>query len=295
MATPPAARTVPALVLTYGPSGSGKTTDSGFAFPNALFIASRGSLTSISSECGYEPKMVDAQTIDEATARLREASNKVDAVVVDDYSFLAEQTFADYEKKYSGFKMWGALRDATLAFRNAARYAGCHVMLNCWEQAPKTRTDGSFLRGGPMLSGRLPEQMPAMCDLVLRCGHDSMRKPWTGTYKCEYSPRYVQKDRFGICYALSPAPMNLGEILRAAGYSISRRPDLPWQEEVVEQFSQELLSTSSSAFVKTANDLYGKLVSAGIDPIAARWTLRDAADRTVIRRALNNRNARFIA
>ena len=287
---------LPALVLSYGPSGSGKTTDNVYSFPNGLYIATRGALLPAFHVCGYVPDSVEAATIDDATRKLKEAtkSGRYDAVIVDDFSFLAEQTMANYEKRYSGFKMWGALRDSTLAFRNAARHANCHVILNCWQKAPQTKPDGTFVRGGPLLSGKLPEQMPAMCDLVLQCGQDPMRKPWSGVYKCEHSTRYVMKDRFNICYTMSPAPMNMGEILRAAGFEISRHKSLPWQEDVVEQFSQQL-DAAGHALYDTANTLFGQLVNAKIEPKAARWTLRDALDRVVIRRALLNNNSRFIA
>ena len=100
------------------------------------------------------------------------------------------------------------------------------------------------------------------------------------------------KDRFGLCYALSPAPMNLGEILRQAGYDISRLKSLPWQEEVVEKFSMEL--ESSSDVYGKANELYAQLLSKGIDYRAAQWTLRDALDRMTIRRALSTQHARFV-
>ena len=284
-----------ALVMIYGSSGSGKTTDCGYSFPNGLFIAARGALQSIRHTCGYEPATIEATTIDDATKTLTKVTQqggKYDAIVIDDFSFLAEQTMAFWEKKTSGFTLFKKLRDSVLGFRNAARYANAHVVLNCWIQPPKTKNDGSYVRGGPMLSGKLPEQVPAMCDLVLQCSEDQGRQPWKGTYKCDYNSKYVMKDRFGLCYALSPAPMNLGEILRQAGYDISRLKSLPWQEEVVEKFSMEL--ESSSDVYGKANELYAQLLSKGIDYRAAQWTLRDALDRMTIRRALSTQHARFV-
>lgn len=284
-----------AMVMTYGGSGSGKTTDCGYSFPNGLFIAARGALQSVRHTCGYSPATVEATTIDDATATLLSVTKqggKYDAIIIDDFSFLAEQTMSVFEKKTSGFTLFKKLRDSIINFRNAARYANAHVVLNCWAQAPKTRGDGSYVRGGPMLSGNLPEQMPAMCDLVLQCAEDHGRQPWKGTYKCEFSSQYVMKDRFGLCYTMSPAPMNLGEILRTAGYEISRLSTLPWQEEVVEKFSREL--EASQDIFGTANTLYGQLLQKGVDPKAARWTLRDALDRMTIRRALSTQNARFV-
>lgn len=282
------------LVLTYGASGSGKTTDCGYSFPNALFLATPGSLQSITHTCGYTPSSMDIQTITDATKVIMDIKGKgYDAIVVDDFSFLAEKTMASLEKKYKGFSLWGALRDVTLEFRNAARYAGIHVVLNCWEQAPKTKGDGSYVRGGPMLSGKLPEQLPAICDLVLRCGREPRRKPWSGVYHCEHSQQFVMKDRFGVCYNLNPIPMNLAEIMRSVGVSVSRHKDLEWQEEIVEKFSDQLSNASPNDFNDTVEKLYKGLIDQNIDPKYARWTIRDVLDRTVIRKALSARSEKF--
>ena len=287
----------PTLVCTYGPSGSGKTTDLGYSFPNAVFIATRGALQPIRSLCGYEPTQLDATTIDDATKFLEKMAkvkdHDFDAVVVDDFSFLAEQQFAVYDKRFSGFTLWGKLRDAALAFRNAARYANVHVILNCWEQPPKMKQDGTRVRGGPMLSGKLPEQIPAMCDMVLRCGHEPMRKPWAGVYHCKYSTDYVMKDRYNVVSRLHPAPMNLAEIFRAAGHAVSRHKDLGWQEEIVEKVAQDLIGGNPVA--ETVNTAYKELLSGGVSTHAARWTMRDALDRSVIRRALAAQEDLFLS
>jgi len=289
--------TEPALVCTYGPSGSGKTTDLGYSFPNGVFIAARGAVQPVRSLCGYEPQVVEAQIIDDATKFLEKLSktkdHPYDAVLVDDFSFLAEQQFAVYDKRFSGFTLWGKLRESAIAFRNAARYANVHVVLNCWEQPPKLKADGTRIRGGPMLSGKLPEQIPAMCDMVFRCGHEAMRRPWPGVYRCGYSTDYVMKDRFDIAPRLDPAPMNLGEILRAAGYQIRRHKDLGWQEEIVASLSASIIDGAPLA--ETVNSSYKTLVEAGISPAAARWTMRDAMDRAVILRALQATDDTFLS
>ncbi len=291
----------PAFVLTYGPSGSGKTTDCGYSFPNGLFIAARGALKSVSSVCGYTPAQIEVQTIAEATNTILELQKKggnYDAVVIDDFSFLAEQQFAVIEKKFARssntFAKWGALRDCVIDFRNAARYCRFHVILNCWEKGPKSNTDGTRTRGGPMLSGKLPESVPAMCDIVLRCGNEPMRKPWTGVYKCEQSPNYVMKDRTDVVSRLGTAPMNLAEILRAGGYQVSRLESLEWQEEFIEKVASELLKGDGSQDSVVANDYFQKLKGNGIDARVARWTLRDALDRAVIRRATHVAESQFI-
>ena len=292
----------PVLALTYGPSGIGKTTDTGLSFPNALFIAAPGALQSIRNVAGYSPLVENATTIPDVTKlvntvgsyKAKGSDTKIDAVVVDDFSYLAEQTFAQFEKKFTGFRLWGELRDAIIDFRNAARFAKVHIVVNCGEQPPKEKPGGARVKGGPMLSGNLPEQVPAMFDMVLRCGLDPMRKPWPGIYQCVADPNYVMKDRLHIATAAHPAPMNMAELIRAAGYNVSRHPDLPWQEDVVTKVSAQMVQDGAAKDKDTANTVYSDLVKNGINPAHARWTLRDAMDRTVISRALTARNSVFL-
>jgi hypothetical protein len=281
------------MVCTYGPSGIGKTTDQGYSFPRALFVAAPGALSSIRSTCGYEPASThDIKTILEATALLTQVRGEFEQVVIDDFSFMAEQTFSTLEKKYSGFKLWGKLRDVALEFRNVARFCGMDVILNCWEQGPKTRDDGTKVRGGPMLSGRLPEQIPAMCDVVLRAKHDRSRSPWPASYECSAHPSFVMKDRFNVASRATPCPMNLAEILRASGREVQRHPDLEANEEVVEAFTQNLQDADSP--IKKANELYAMLLSEDVPTPVARWILRDAMDRHSIRTALLKAEQTFI-
>lgn len=291
----------PVLSLSYGPSGIGKTTDTGLSFPNALFIAAPGALQSIRNVAGYSPLVENASTLLDVTKlvntvgsyKAKGADTKIDAVVVDDFSYLAEQTFASLEKKFNGFRLWGELRDAVLDFRNAARFAKVHVVVNCWEQAPKDKAGGGRVKGGPMLSGNLPEQVPAMFDMVLRCGQDPMRKPWQGIYQCTLDPNYIMKDRLNVASAAHPAPMNMAELIRAAGYQISRHADMPWQEEMVEKVATSMLEAGPNQDKDIANKVYADLIRHATVP-QARWTLRDAMDRAVIRRALAARDATYL-
>ena len=293
----------PVLSLVYGGSGAGKTTDSGFSFPNALFIAAPGALQSIRHNAGYEPLVENATTIPDVTKlittigsyKAKGSDTKIDSVVVDDFSYLAEQTFASLEKKFNGFRLWGELRDAVIDFRNAARFAKVHIIMNAWEQPPKDKPGGARVKGGPMLSGNLPEQVPAMFDMVLRCGMDPMRKPWSGVYQCTLDPNYIMKDRLNIASACHPAPMNMAELIRAAGYDLSRHPDLAsWQEGVVAKVAAQMVHDGAGRDKDTANAVYADLVKNAVHPLHARWTLRDAMDRAVIQRALAARASVFL-
>lgn len=280
------------VVCTYGPSGIGKTTDQGFSFPRALFVAAPGALNSIKTTCGYMPATTPATTIMDTTKLIRQVADQFNTIVVDDFSFLAEQTFSALEKKFKGFVLWGELRDAALEFRDVARYSGVDVILNCWEQGPKVAANGARVRGGPMLSGKLPEQIPAMCDLVLRAALAPARKPWGAVYRCSLDPNFIMKDRFNIVSVIDPAPMNLAEILRAGGIEIERHPDAQDQEEIVEKFSQKLQTLDNPT--AQLNDYFKLLKGEGLSVPAARWILRDAIDRATIRKALDLANSEFI-
>jgi hypothetical protein len=279
------------VVLTYGPSGVGKTTDMGYSFPTALFAAAPGALNSVYSVCGYKPATTQIGTIEDATKLLKEVAGNYDTLVIDDFSFMAEQTFAKLDKKYEGFKLWGRLRDVVLEFRNQARYSGVNVVMNAWEQFPKTRATG-FVRGGPMLSGRLPEQMPAMCDLVMRATHDAKRHPWPSVYRCHLDPNWAMKDRLDIASKIDPCPMNLGELLRASGAEVARHPDLPDQEALVEEMASVFQGMPNP--VAKANEFFKQLKDSGMAIPAVRWALRDALDRAEIRKALVQAESMFI-
>jgi len=289
MSTP----SVPAFVCAYGPSGVGKTSDTGYSFPGGLFLAAPGALKPIPALCGYEPSQMPVETMDDATRAIEAAKARggYDAIVVDDFSFLAEQTMASYEKRYSGFRLFGALRDSVLAFRNAARFANLHVVVTCWEKPPRMRDDGQRIRGGPDLTGKLPEQLPAMCDLVLRAAHDPQRKPWHGIYRVDGGADYVGKDRDNG--TPSPAPMNLGEILRHNGYAVSRLAGLDWQEPMVEEIAQALVGGDPKQDRVLLEQVYAALLEKGYDPRHVRWAVRDGWDRAALRRAAATRNATF--
>ena len=270
----------PCFALTYGRSGIGKTTDCGYSFPNALFLAAPGALKCVRSVCGYEPGTMEVNTIMEATQALKQyGGGEFDAIIVDDFSFLAEQTMVHLEKRHTGFRLFGALREAVLSFRAAARYSKLHVVLTCWEKGPKLLDNGTTIRGGPDLTGKLPEQLPAMCDLVLRADRDPMSKPWHGVYRVDSGPQWIGKDRDHGCPPV--APMNLGEILRGNGYAVKRHRGMPWQEETVAALHQKMLAGNPKAEAEAAYaTLCGK-----VDPRAARWTVRDAWDRTTLAKA----------
>lgn len=279
---------VNAVVAVYGPAGLGKTVDALYSFPCGLFIAPPGAIKPAYNVVGHVPEVAEAATIMEATELVKKysSSNRFDAIVVDDFSLLAESTVSALEKKFDGFKLWGAIRNVVLEFRNTARKAGLHVMLTAHESTPRT-VSGSFIRGGPRLPGRLPEDVPTVCDLVLRAAPDQTRKGWHACYRCTIDdPNWVTKDRHGV--TPDKAPMNVGEILRLAGYTLRRAPGLEWQDELVEQLSQTLLSNEAKMATEILSATANAYTEAGHEALHVRWAIRDAVDRVSLIRAKSN-------
>jgi hypothetical protein len=281
----------PAVVAIYGPSGIGKTTDLLFSFPRGLFIAPPGAIKPAHHVVGHVPDSdTSCQTIEAATAKLRALGAKkgqYDAVIVDDLSVLAEQTVADLEAggKYEGHKMWGKVRERLLEFRGVARNLGMHVILTAHESTPRT-AGGAFIRGGPKLPGRMPEDLPTTCDSVLRAAYEPNKRGWHAVFRCTVDdPNWVTKDRHGVVG--DKGPMNTAEFLRAAGYTIRRAPGLEWQEELVETLAQALLEDpkGEANLVKEAIRICGEATD---NPLHTRWVLRDSLDRAAFRRTQQN-------
>lgn len=287
----------PSMICIYGPAGVGKTTDLGYSFPRGLFVAAPGALRPLVRICGYDPKdqTRNAGTIMEAMPLIDEAKRLgCDSIVFDEFSYQADQTFAELEKRYTGFKLWGVLRDTIMDFRDKARYAGIHVIMNAWETGPRDRNNVRQ-RGGPKLPSDLPEQMPALCDLVLRARLDMSRSAstWSGAYFGGPDPEWVTKNRdagFGLPPIL---PMNVAEIIRACGGTVQRHLLLSDQEAMVEKLAtkiQPIVSdpTAVRDLGRAALDL---LRDRGVKPKVAIWTMRDALDRALLRAAIENCNS----
>lgn len=273
------------VALIYGPSGLGKTTDCGFSFPEAYFLAAPGALKSIEANCGFMPASANIRTIPDALKAMEVLGKekKYQTLVIDDFSFMAEQTvnWLENTKKMSGFKLWGEMKELALEIRDKSRYCGLNVVANAWEQAPKLAMDGSRVRGGPMLPGRLPESIPAMCDIVLRAMPDPRRKPHPVVYRCNPDVSWTMKDRNHVAYCIDPAPMNLREILIAGKESVGAHR-FPEHDTRVEKLSG-IFTGNTEEDKEKANQTY-RILKSEMPVIQARWTIRDALDRALIRK-----------
>lgn len=294
MSDTPAEDVKPALICVYGKSGLGKTTDMCYSFPRAVFFAEPNALLPARRLCGYVPDWRPLpNTIQGLTDEIQKLPPGVD-IVVDDMSYLADKTVDHWRTSLSGFDLWRRVREELGTLRKVARDAHARVAFNAWLVDPKPAQDGRPAQpGGPKLPGQMASDFPAICDVVLRGGVNTARKPWGGIYECRLLPNWTMKDRYDLAPKITPIPMNLAELLRAVGEHVERHPDLPWQEDVVAQFADTLYGTPAAKIVAQANSLYAELIAADVPASAARWTVRDALDRATIRRAVEQSDKTF--
>lgn len=278
------------FVVIYGRSGFGKTGDVGAAYPGGLFIASAGAVSSINSWYGVSVARTQVPTLMELNKNFPAwiKGGKYTALVIDEFDFLAEETMAALEKRVTGFKLFGALRNEVALTARIARDASLPVILTSLEKPPKIKEDGTKILGGPSLTGDLPEKLPGMADIVLRAIKDPLRKPWPVVYTPDGGVDYVGKDRYSI--VPSPSPMNLGEILRSR-FHVPRIH--PWQEERVVELHTALFQGDPKDDAAVITAYYSYLLGHGIPVQAARWTVRDGWDRTLLARARRAKEASY--
>lgn len=289
-ASPPADTHTAPFIVIYGKSGFGKTSDVGAAYPGGLYIASEGAVSSIQSWFGVSVARTQVPTLMELNKNFPSwiKGGKYTALIIDEFDFLAEETMAALEKRVTGFKLFGALRNEVALTARIARDASLPVIVTSLEKPPKVREDGTKILGGPSLTGDLPEKLPGMADIVLRALKDPLRKPWPVVYTPDGGLDYVGKDRYSI--APNPSPMNLGEILRTR-FNVPRIH--PWQEERVAELHAGLIKGEPKDDVAVITHYYQYLLSAGVPPQAARWTVRDGWDRTLLARAKRAKEASY--
>tara|TARA_R100000808_G_C2155439_1_gene167913 strand:+ start:11563 stop:12465 length:903 start_codon:yes stop_codon:yes gene_type:complete len=276
------------LAVIYGPSKTGKSTATGAAGAGGLFIAQPGGLLPVTNFLGLEGiEYLCPKDVESAAKAVSSNAGKYPTIVVDDFSLLVEQTVQQLEQKHSFGDMWRALRHQVLLMRDAARTAtakGTHVIFNCHETPPKT-SSGKYVRGGPKLPGQLPEQFSAFADVVARVQFDATASPWKYVLRTGPDAEFVSGDRLAVFP--DPAPINLAEALRCAGYDFPRPKGLEWQEKIVDQLSKKLLEGSLLDWRQTLKPAADKLQSKYPLP-HIRWAMQDALHRAILLNARNN-------
>jgi len=276
------------FVVIYGPSKTGKSTATGAAGASGLFLAQSGGLLPLVNYLGLaDVEFLEPKVVEDASKIVVKAAGKYPTIVIDDFSLLVEQTIQELETKHSFGDMWRELRHQVLGIRDAARMAtakGTHVIFNCHQSPPKT-SSGKYVRGGPQLPGQLPEQFAAFADIVARVKFDPTAAPWKYVLRTGPDAEHISGDRLDIFP--DPAPMNLGEALRLAGYDIPRPKGLEWMEKVVASLSEKVLDEGLADWRRTLKPAAEKLREKYSLP-HVRWAIQDSLHRAVLTNARHN-------
>lgn len=289
------------LITTYGPSKHGKTLCACRTFPKAkVFTPSAQSLIPVVREAGFEPNHQAVITLEPILKFIREHQDddKLQAVIIDDISLIAEESRRQYEDKLSGFKLWDAIKYEIQELCLLARFAPWHMVLTAHEVAPGADDTGLQRKGGPkMPSTTSGEELQKHCSLVLRLVAETggdigdvdppFKPSWPVIYSCSktgLNTNFTTGDRNGI--ALQKNPLNLRELFHAGGIDFPRAFD--WQEEAVEKLAKANKAglTNKEALAKTVQALkdkyqanYGSIATTLHDAWARSWWNRHKQDK----------------
>lgn len=277
--------------IEYAPPKFGKTSAAVMAFPTATVIGELDAVLPLEGDLGWRMKDVrPAKTIPEATEILRKLGKekKQRFCFVDDFSLLTDNTVNVLEKTNSDVRaLYGKLADNIIDFRNVAAAEQIHVWMNAHVKQPETK-DGIFFVGGPKLPGKNAHAIAAKVQTIVKTEVDKSQKGmWPMVYRCSpHDTQYISGDRWGMVFDM--APQNIGELMRSRGFQVPRAPGLEWQEEVVEAFVEAIMAVEEKlqpkAMVETKKEYVEMLEGAGYDPRHIYWAIRDAIDRTRIKR-----------
>lgn len=285
--------------ITYGEAKTGKTLAAVRAFPDALFVAPPGALL-CANWLDWKPNVLAVtghQGFKFLTETVKKASGKVPAIVIDDFSLIADVELELCKAQASGFAAFDLFNQRTYQLIRAAREAQSHVFFTCHVQAPrevKKDNNNRYIPGAPLIPGwQMPAKFPAMVDFCARVIHDTSSPGWPYKYATGPDEHYVQGDRLAVLPAMFP--LNLREAMLAAGIDVPRPEALAWMDEHVERATGLLLEESGAK-----RPDYKKVLTAAattftnVSPRHARWVLADAMDRMVLRQHTDNLIADFI-
>jgi hypothetical protein len=286
--------------ITYGEAKTGKTLAAVRAFPDALFVAPPGALL-CANWLDWTPNVLDVtgrQGFKFLTETVKKASGKFPAIVIDDFSLIADMELELCKAQASNFAAFDLFNQRTYQLIRAAREAKSHVFFTCHVQAPrevKKDNNNRYIPGAPLIPGwQMPAKFPAMVDFCARVIHDTSSPGWPYKYATGPDEHYVQGDRLAVLPATFP--LNLREAMLGAGIDVPRPEALAWMDEHVEGISK-LLSAASEAQRPDYKKVMAHAASSFLadhSPRHARWVLADAMDRMVLRQHTDNLIADFI-
>jgi len=295
----------PAFVVAYGNTGIGKSVANLYSFPRGIHIAGWGALKPSVSTVGYvPPAIVEVKPDELMIGRLRDEVSRAkakykdaDAVVIDDLSVVITRTARGMESKYKdGRKLYGVLGGLLGAAVDEWASMGLHTVVDCHEKPPTYETEeggpqprGTLIaEGGPALPGSMGPAIVKASTMAYHAVVDPMRRPWPLAFRAgphEGHHLWLSKDRDNIIRGRGPA--NLAEIMRKAGYKVSRPVGWEWHEECVEWAAQAILQghPESAVLTEVAKKVMPANGKPGTGPFALRWIVRDTQSRVELRRA----------
>ena len=286
---------------TYGPAKTGKTLAMVRAFPDGLFIGLRGALK-CANFIGCKVKAIEVDErigIGEIAKLIKAHSAEYPPIIIDDLNIIADMELAKCKKAVAGWGAFDIFNKRVYDMRDAARNADCHVFLTMHEQSPKeVGQDGQkrWVKGCPLIPGwQLPEKLPAMWDFCARVVYDKKAKGWPYVSQTGPDPSYITGDRLAI--TPETFPLNLREVLLAAGYDVPRPESFKGFDEHVEALSQDLSQTLADKRpdVKAVFSSWEeRLLTKVQDPKHVRWIFLDALDRASLRQHSSNLLHNFI-
>lgn len=280
----------------YGPPKTGKTTAllRGAGYPS-LFIAPKGALNS-ANWLGLIPKHIVPTDVAHVVSIIEKTHDKLHTIVVDDVSILFEQEQMRLLKECRGntWDSYAKLIPIVLRFRDVCRDANCNIWWSMHEQSPR---EDKGMKGGPLIPGvRLPKVVPTMFDFVGRVVYDDDQPGHPYVLQLGPDPEWITGWR-----GFEGPPtcrLNLGEFLRACGYTIPREPDLSWMEARVEKLSAAIYSRSKQEGSFDVKDLFQATITTLLkenkDQRHIRLVCMDALDRASMRKYTANTLELFI-
>jgi hypothetical protein len=244
--------------------------------------------------------------------RIRAGQQPYLALCIDDLQYLADGQFRLREQENAAARaaegknpdtraVFGMVSSDIEALFYTARSLGVHLWINAHARDP----DNDLPRGTPFLPSRnMGSKVCGYAGTLLYAQKEDRSlgsgstpalaipgmtpaepppKPfgWPGHYFSHHD-RYVCRDRLGT--APVKGPMNMRELLVAAGHIIPRPSEHTWMEEVVEAGAQALLSGQSYWDEVRPGGLKAAAAHGHAPRAAAtRWLLRDIIDRYRIR------------
>lgn len=279
----------PIFGITYGPPKVGKTLAMIRAFPTALFISLPGGM-SCASWLDIDVKSLHLKTVDqmiEVVKRAGSSKSKYSAIIIDEASLQFEAEFDRIKNKDSS---WGGNRkfnEKIIELRDTCRESPLHVFWTMHEQAPREAKAigakvGRIIPGTVLVPGwQLPEKLPAMVDFVARVTYDDDHLGWPYIYQTAPDEAYITGDRLNMSPGIFP--LNIGELLRSAGYDIARPKGLEWMEAAVETLAGKLISLPEDERPDFMRSAAKKLIVNHPNQKHVRWAFADACDRVALR------------